>query len=698
MNPNQNNHICGDTCKGRKCFVHCYFCDRVFNLKCFGIDQGLHSKLSSSDTFLHFICSQCHSRHKRKSVSTLTSTSSSAPPKISEDLHQLRVITKQLNDKIDNLSVQPPTNNISTDTHQLNANIKTLIEMMTSNNETRQLHETVKQTFDKISALSLTSLAQDHSRQSNNDTGVRLDSEVFTKINNMYSLLIKANDKIDKLHTEQHEKDNMRTITSMLENGSHLADRTNPSSTKFNNADTNKLHEWSMHLDSNNDSIIQTPGRPSLIVQQSVDDDILNILRNSESRTWDSLDRLSITVNDIQSDIKDILSQHDSQSNNGHYNTSGNDRQISSPLLDSIKIDALHQIQSKCDNIERLVTRDLTSHQSSTQSSRNSTDDHSSISLTDNARLHNGTNAVHVASAQASAGTYNSTSPSNRLIIASGNPIGISKPQKEAMTQTNINNVPESSKSYGQKMQKRHNLSANGLGMGSVIDLQSSSSSSLSTSMNQIESDYLQAMIDIAQENDDASNRDLSLLSPSSISGSQVDTGDPLADILTSFNSNMSSAPNSNSTTPHASNQSQHSQQISSGESQPQSSTTTSSSNNRLRLKNAFHLSKFDTSITTETILSYISSKIHVDTSSLKVIRLTKKGQDISKLKYVTFKIETTDDIAVEINATNFWPHICSITPFIQKDVCNLNLALNTFVDGHSNPNFRRTKSQIHVT
>lgn len=71
-------------------------------------------------------------------------------------------------------------------------------------------------------------------------------------------------------------------------------------------------------------------------------------------------------------------------------------------------------------------------------------------------------------------------------------------------------------------------------------------------------------------------------------------------------------------------------------------------------------------------------SKCEVNQANLKVFRLTKKCQDVSKLFYVNFKIEIVEKYANVIGEMGFWPPKCNIKPFVRKNVCNLKMNSNT--------------------
>lgn len=95
-------------------------------------------------------------------------------------------------------------------------------------------------------------------------------------------------------------------------------------------------------------------------------------------------------------------------------------------------------------------------------------------------------------------------------------------------------------------------------------------------------------------------------------------------------------------------------------------------------LNREFHVTKFNPAITPLQIKDYIVKKIDCNSCDIRVFRLTKKNQDLTKLKYVNFKIETLDYVANIISEQSFWPLHCSISPFIRKGVCNLDLLAQT--------------------
>lgn len=89
-------------------------------------------------------------------------------------------------------------------------------------------------------------------------------------------------------------------------------------------------------------------------------------------------------------------------------------------------------------------------------------------------------------------------------------------------------------------------------------------------------------------------------------------------------------------------------------------------------LKFEFFVSKFHNTVTSDEVAKYITERGNINANDFRVFRLTKLGQDLSRLAYVSFKIETNREVAAIIQRTNFWPNTCKIANFVRKDICQL--------------------------
>ena len=84
-------------------------------------------------------------------------------------------------------------------------------------------------------------------------------------------------------------------------------------------------------------------------------------------------------------------------------------------------------------------------------------------------------------------------------------------------------------------------------------------------------------------------------------------------------------------------------------------------------LPSHYHLSKFKTDVKPQDIIRYVFDKSEQIVGDIRVIRLTKRTQDVSQLNFINFKIETTNEIGELLCANDFWPKFCKITQFKRK-------------------------------
>lgn len=97
--------------------------------------------------------------------------------------------------------------------------------------------------------------------------------------------------------------------------------------------------------------------------------------------------------------------------------------------------------------------------------------------------------------------------------------------------------------------------------------------------------------------------------------------------------------------------------------------------------ENHYHLSPIDINVTPDNITDYIAENAQVNKNQLRIHRLVRRGRDISTLSYVTFKIETNQDVGHLIVQPNFWPRHVNIKPWIKKDSTT---SASSFLDNRS--------------
>lgn len=72
------------------------------------------------------------------------------------------------------------------------------------------------------------------------------------------------------------------------------------------------------------------------------------------------------------------------------------------------------------------------------------------------------------------------------------------------------------------------------------------------------------------------------------------------------------------------------------------------------------YVGRLPTSTTCENVRDYISHRNSINANNMRIYRLTKKHQDLSKLSFISFKIETNKEIAHQLIRSEAWPsNVC---------------------------------------
>lgn len=508
MAKNMKKHSCNDTCKGRSInTVSCFLCSELFYAKCFSLDTQTQTKINTVDSCLRFICGMCQSNcnvNKRKSLGANMNNSQSSTSTSDNNNNELNDNIKKI---LDLLSMRTPSNS-------------------TVNNNTNKFH-----------------------------------AEQSLATENIYKIVLKIDNKIDKLHSISNEKDSIQIITNLIEN--KLNATTAPKMTNsLNTLSHSLIDSWQLH-DSINESQNSFTGRPSLLIKQSVDDDIMEILKNSDRITWNTLDHLSSVINAQSIKIDTLLSANGLSSSH----------RITSPLVDTI----FDENDSFVVDVHSANTHNNLNNSVQLASSNSESESHSNnVNDRLNEGLLNGTGAERLAG-----------SPSNN---SSGD------------VQVNVHSNNDTS----------------------AERLAGTSSTEQSSA---------------------GSHNDTELLSNSLLHGELNDNSTPSGsdDQITGIsveNISLNVSPEL-----------------------PQRNTTSSSR----ELNHHFHLSKTSTDTTVEMIYDHLRKNGIVDFSNVKVTKLVPRNRDISTLSFISFKIDTNDDIATMIDAPNFWPKYCSWKNFVPK-------------------------------
>lgn len=281
------NHICNEnTCKGRSSNqVSCFQCSERFFMKFFGIvDMSIQTKLKSVDSHIQFVCGKCLAEGKpSKSQKPTTRRSSSGA--LSEDNNQMSQDIKMILDKLTSMS-------------------------NTQNNKTSAMNDpnpsdmnTQKYTMEKI-------------------------DQIQASLDQIHQISITNSTKIDALPNANQFKDATANICKSVDNKlkeiSNAINRDNNESILLDN----HVLDWMMRNDSLS---LDCSGRPSIVVKQSIDDNIMDVLKNSEEATWKSIDSLRDLIADQNHLLVSIQ--------NNFLNTAKTD---SNPTL----TESVHQTQS----------------------------------------------------------------------------------------------------------------------------------------------------------------------------------------------------------------------------------------------------------------------------------------------------------------------------------------------------------------
>lgn len=107
--------------------------------------------------------------------------------------------------------------------------------------------------------------------------------------------------------------------------------------------------------------------------------------------------------------------------------------------------------------------------------------------------------------------------------------------------------------------------------------------------------------------------------------------------------------------------------------------------NNKPLLDKSIWVSGLDPSVSNETMIDFIMNNTQVKTKDeFKCHKLVKKDCDISKLSYISFKIDVKQDLFDYLVDPNIWPKHVSVREFIKAQPVKLNEFINREVDEHA--------------
>lgn len=594
-----NNHICSESCfkkrTAKNAQVGCFGCTKIFNMNCFSITDNTILKTISSNSNVIFVCGKCSDKIVKSKIDNNRLSSGN---RLSADRYVRR--------SAPSLESTPkaPEAPISTVSNQnLSPQMLNFIETIT--NKLTQIESKIDLS-NEPPIISHSPYPDKTTTITTNDSKLLVDNNT---LNNIYSLLLKATDNIEKLHTISNEKESLQKITSMIDK-------------KLNSSAAPKKHanllDWSLHDSYLNNALDEAAGRPSLMIKQSVDDDILKILKSSDETTWFTLDLIMKKLNEQSSKLDSLMLSSDKSVHNNELND--DNLGLKSPLVDAIR---------------------ETSINSSVFIPTDSQTENSALKALDS--LDSLLNSRH-----SDANIMNSS------LSAAGNPSTMNKLTKEAMSHTNITNVPET---LNIEKQKRINPSSSGGWPGNRSDVSSAKEINTHHSAQHDDSQIFESV-----PRSEIVNLFLNDVCDSDINTLTTGSGMALGSASSSIEDNKE---------------------------------THGPSNNRPNIQhvliNKFHLSNMNPKTSCQNVIDYMLKRGLPESllDEVNVTRLVAKDRDVSTLTFVSFKLDTSDVVASIISKMHFWPESCILKEFIQKPkphkpVTDLSIDINA-----SNGNFQ---------
>lgn len=332
------NHTCSDKCftkrTAAKNISHCRECDHRCNLQCFGFSSNAVFGEIHKDSNILFVCTKCYhnlftSKLRRSITKSVSVSGKSAAPSVDGVNKSKNDKSAECRSKYDNDNENP--SNVAS---ALNS-IKDRFDSMEQN---------IIANITKISE-SINSNIVDKSTATDNH-------------NKLMNELMKNSHTLSKLATIEHLKDSVANIcTSIDKKTQKMIDSTLDTSNKshslfksifLNNNDSSR-NALDFSFSVLNDSANQAEyggSRPSVIVQQTIDDSIVDIIKRSDETTWRTLDilnaeikTLSDRLTDIQNNLKSYSPQIDSIT------------QTRSPLVESIMHENLDKILAELNDL-----------------------------------------------------------------------------------------------------------------------------------------------------------------------------------------------------------------------------------------------------------------------------------------------------------------------------------------------------------
>lgn len=361
-------HFCIDSCWAsriaEKYKTTCSLCGSKCNAKCLGIkDLSFIAMLSSTSNTLIF-CDKCladitnYIRIVKGNGTTNTnstpapsmernsnSNSSQSPGNKSKQLFKKSNTSTNETGSLNKITPQPNKNKDNKDI--LETKLNKFNDILIKIEQTMENKKINDQTIETKIENILTQILE---KQSAYDTNLGILTNDTTK------MLAQLN----KVASLENLKNVAANICSSIEK--HCAEASNKKKQNLSHSfasapKPNDILDWSLLNDSTtNGENLSMDGRQSFIVKQSVDDNVMEILKNSEKLTWESLDIMGNKVDRNTEILESIQSEIEMCSSKLHARSTPNAHTIQSPLSNLVTQETLSNILEEISTLSKAFT------------------------------------------------------------------------------------------------------------------------------------------------------------------------------------------------------------------------------------------------------------------------------------------------------------------------------------------------------
>lgn len=331
------NHRCRDKCarisgRGDKRRINCFGCGELFYTHCLNMNLDIlhHKSFFQPNSLIQLICTSCYEslstfkeqqkqQHevKRKHSSKTTTCTDNTNQVTPAPLPHTSQASDNSEDTNDNNNKDTTNQNLSNVILNMSDKI-TSIEMNIGQHNSKNDTINYKQLIDHIMDL--------HAKFDTRHTQIKNDLQVTNEIASKLDSIVQKIDCIAPQNKNKNQNQNKTLLNKALLN-----------------AASDPLFEYSLN-DSMSSSLDPGDGRPSIIFKQTVDESILDIMKNSEDTTWKTLDIIHNQLKEngeVLNTIKELISSTEMSKK-----IDTEPKSIRSPLMETVVQDTIDIIST----------------------------------------------------------------------------------------------------------------------------------------------------------------------------------------------------------------------------------------------------------------------------------------------------------------------------------------------------------------